>query len=58
MAAKSRIIKFKDEIENLITIGVSIRSAWKIINKKLHEDGKISYNAFYHFVSLHVKSNR
>lgn len=55
MAANSRMTKYKDEIESLIMIGVSIRSAWKIINKQLHEDGKISYSAFYHFVKVHIK---
>jgi len=49
MANKSRIDKFELEVKELIEIGVSIRSAWKIINSKLSNDGKISYSAFYHF---------
>ena len=50
MAAKSRMEKYKSKIENLILKGVSIRSAWRLINADLPEEGKISYNAFYHFV--------
>ncbi len=50
MAAKSRMEKYKNEIQNLILKGVSIRSAWRLINADLPEEGKISYNAFYHFV--------
>ena len=50
MAAKSRMEKYKKEIENLISKGVSIRSAWRLINADLPEEGKISYNAFYHFI--------
>ena len=50
MAAKSRMEKYKNEIQNFILKGVSIRSAWRLINADLPEEGKISYNAFYHFV--------
>ena len=50
MAAKSRMEKYKNEIENLILKGVSIRSAWRLINADLPEECKISYNAFYNFV--------
>ena len=55
MAAKSRMEKYKNEIENLILKGVSIRSAWRLINADFSEDGKISYNAFYHFVKNNLK---
>ncbi|QEZ89310.1 hypothetical protein ACIB15232_1198 [Aliarcobacter cibarius] len=50
MAAKSRMEKYRLEIENLMKIGVSIRSAWRLINVNLPKEGKISYNAFYHFI--------
>ena len=50
MAAKSRMKRYKKEIRNLILKGVSIRSSWRLINADLPEEGKISYNAFYHFV--------
>ena len=56
MAAKSRIEKYKSEIIELIKIGISVRSAWKIINNKISDDGKISYTAFFHFVSKHCSS--
>lgn len=55
MAAKSKMEKYKEEIKQLIQTGISTRSAWKIINSKLHDDGKISYNAFSHFVNRHLK---
>jgi hypothetical protein len=56
MAAKSRMEKYKNEIKNLILKGVSIRSAWRLINADLPEEGKISYNAFLHFVNRNVKA--
>lgn len=55
MAAKSRMEKYKGEIIELIKIGVSVRSAWKIINSKISDDGKISYNAFLHFINKNIK---
>ena len=56
MAAKSRMERYKNKIENLILKGVSIRSAWRLINADLPEEGKISYNAFLHFVNRNVKA--
>lgn len=55
MAAKSRMEKYRKEIRELIKIGISVRSAWKIINSKINLDRKISYTAFYHFVVTHIK---
>ncbi len=55
MAAKSRMEKYKKEIRNLILKGVSIRSSWRLINADLPEEGKISYNAFLHFVKKNYK---
>ena len=55
MAAKSRMEKYRKEIKELIKIGISVRSAWKIINSKINLDRKISYTAFYHFVVTHIK---
>ena len=57
MAAKSRMERYKNKIENLILKGVSIRSAWRLINADLPEEGKISYNAFLHFVNRNIKTN-
>ena len=54
MAAKSRMEKYRSKIENLILKGVSIRSAWRLINADLPEEGKISYNAFLHFVNKNI----
>lgn len=55
MAAKSRIEKYKSEIIELIKIGISVRSAWKIINSKISDDEKISYNAFLNFINKNIK---
>jgi len=55
MAKKSRMEYFRPEIEELIKKGVSIRSAWKIINADLPDYAKISYNAFFRFVKNHLK---
>ena len=55
MAKKSRMEYFKKEIEELIRKGVSIRSAWKLINADLPEYAKISYNAFFRFVKNNIK---
>ena len=54
----SRMDYFKDEIEELIGKGVSIRSAWKIVNDKLPSHAKISYSGFYHYVKQHIKSDK
>lgn len=51
--SKSRMEYFKDEIKELIIIGVSVRSAWKIINNKLPDYAKVSYNSFLHYVKKH-----
>lgn len=55
MAKKSKMEYFRTEIEELIKKGVSIRSAWKIINSELPDYAKISYSAFFHFVKNHIK---
>lgn len=56
MAKKSRMEYFRKEIEELIKKGVSIRSAWRIINADLPDYAKISYNAFLNFVKKYVES--
>ena len=56
MAAKSRMEKYRLQIVDLIYKGVSVRSTWRIINADLPEEGKISYNAFLHFVNRKVKA--
>ncbi|MDY3205932.1 MAG: hypothetical protein RBR70_12750 [Arcobacter sp.] len=55
MAAKSRMEKYKIEITELINIGITVKSAWKIINNKISDDEKISYNAFLHFINKNIK---
>ena len=55
MAAESRMEKYRLQIVDLIYKGVSVRSTWRIINADLPEEGKISYNAFLHFVNRNVK---
>lgn len=55
MAAKSKMEKYKYEIEDFIKKGVSIRSTWRIINSYLSDDAKVSYTSFYHFVKKHIK---
>ena len=56
MAAKSKLEKYKVEISDLISKGMSIRSAWKFFMYDLSEEEKISYDAFLHFVNRHIKS--
>jgi hypothetical protein len=48
--------KYRLQIVDLIYKGVSVRSTWRIINADLPEEGKISYNAFLHFVNRNVKA--
>ncbi len=55
MAIYSKMDKFRGQIVYFISRGSSIRSAWKIINSHLPEEGKISYNAFHHFVTKNIK---
>lgn len=55
MAAKSRLEDYRRQITILINSGASIRSSWKIINAMLPAQARMSYNAFYHFVKLHIK---
>ena len=57
MAAKSRMEKYRLQIIDLIRRGASIRSTWAIINSNLPDEGKISYNAFLHFVNKNIKTN-
>jgi hypothetical protein len=55
MAAKSKLEQYKTKIEDLIEKGISIRSAWKLINSELPSEAKMSYSAFVHFVNKHIK---
>lgn len=55
MAAKSRMEKYRYQIIDLIRRGASIRSTWAIINSNLPDEGKISYNAFLHFINKNIK---
>ncbi|MBW6487473.1 hypothetical protein [Sulfurimonas sp.] len=58
MAAKSKLEKYRYEIQDLIDKGVSIRSTWKIINSYLSEDAKMSYSSFYHFAKQHIEQSK
>jgi len=51
---RSRMEYFREEIEDLIEKGVSIRSAWKIINADLPEYAKVSYVTFYRYVKNNI----
>ncbi|SFP02447.1 hypothetical protein [Hydrogenimonas thermophila] len=55
MAKKSKMEYFRTEIEELIKKGVSIRSAWKIINSELPDYAKISYMGFYNYAKQFKK---
>ena len=54
MARYSKMERFRTQIREYINIGVSIRSAQRLINSQLPEEAKISYNAFYHFCKTHI----
>jgi len=49
MAKVSVLDLYKDEIEKLIQMGVSVRSAWSIIINKIPIDNPISYDGFYKY---------
>lgn len=54
MARYSKMEKFKTQIREYLDIGVSIRSAQRLINSQLPEEAKISYTAFYHYCKMHI----
>ena len=54
MARYSKMEKFRTQIMDYLKIGVSIRSAQRLINSQLSEEAKISYTAFYHFCKTHL----
>lgn len=54
MARYSKMEKFRAQIREYINIGVSIRSAQRLINSQLPEKAKISYTAFYHFCKTQI----
>ena len=59
MAAKSKLEKYREEITDLVcNKGVSIRSAWKIVNYSLPEEAKMSMTAFFHFVKKHITNKK
>lgn len=49
MAKKSILDLHRDEIKNLIKIGVSVRSTWSIITNKIPLNNPISYDGFYKY---------
>lgn len=53
MARYSKMEKFRTQIREYLNIGVSIRSAQRLINSQLPEEAKISYTAFYHYCKTH-----
>ena len=54
MARYSKMEKFRTQISDYLKIGVSIRSAQKLINYQLPKEAKISYTAFYHFCKTQI----
>ena len=54
MARYSKMEKFRTQIRDYLKIGVSIRSAQRLINSQLPEEAKISYTAFYHFCKTQI----
>lgn len=54
MARYSKMEKFRTQIREYLDIGVSIRSAQRLINSQLPEEAKISYTAFYHYCKTHI----
>jgi len=54
MAKSSKFERYKSEIQYLLDIGISIKSAWKIINHTLPKEAHMSYGAFFHYVKKHV----
>jgi len=57
MAKNSKFEQYKSEIKYLLNIGISIKSAWKIINHSLPEEAHMSYSAFFHYVKKHLQLN-
>lgn len=53
----SRLAFYHHEIKNLIDKGCSVRSAWRVINAELIEDGneKVSSTNFARYVGRYVK---
>ena len=54
MARYSKMEKFRTQIKEYLDIGVSIRSAQRLINSQLPEEAKISYTTFYHYCKTHI----
>jgi len=42
--------KYKKEIEELLRIGITKRSCWKLINNRMREYERLSYQAFLNFL--------
>ncbi|WP_456370509.1 hypothetical protein [Thermodesulfatator atlanticus] len=47
---KSRYDEFYEEIKYFLEIGLTKRSAWKIINSRLADFERLSYPTFLHFL--------
>lgn len=53
---KSKMEKYKCEIEELLNKGITIRATWKIICSDIPSYERISYAAFLHFVNKQCKT--
>jgi len=54
---KSRLDRYKTEIKSLIDKGVSVRSAWSIINSELDQADKITYSGFFYYVKTKLNDD-
>jgi len=54
---KSRLDRYKTEIKSLLDKGVSVRSAWSIINSELDQADKITYSGFLYYVKTKLNDD-
>lgn len=53
---KSKMEKYKMQIKDLLSKGITVRATWKIINAEIPSYDKVSYAAFLNFVNKQCKS--
>ena len=54
---KSRLDRYKTEIKSLLDKGVSVRSAWSIVNSELDQADKITYSVFLYYVKTKLNDD-
>lgn len=54
---KSRLDRYKTEIKSLLDKGVSVRSAWSIINSELDQADKITYSGFLYYAKTKLNDD-